>query len=416
MKPSPPDFRSPSFLREHVLQTMSFYDGRCLDPSGGFFHFFKDDGRVYDPRTRHLVSSTRFVFNHAMAARHFPTHPRAGAWREAVVHGMAFVEQVHRDADSGGYTWLLDWHEGRKTVLDDHQRAYGLAFVLLAQAHALMAGVESARPLIGQTFALLERHFWEPAHGLYADEADARWHLLPYRGQNANMHLCEALLAAHEATGERRFVDRAATLAASVTEHLAEQSRGLVWEHYDAGWRADWQFHRGDKTDLLRPWGFQPGHHTEWAKLLLALERALPGDNANEARVHRARQLFACGVEHGWDRTHEGLAYTFAADETPGHEGRCAICDGDKHFWVQAEAIAAAATLAERTLEGGYWDWYDRLWAYAWDHFVDHRHGAWYRVLSPDNRKLGDDKSPACKTDYHTMGACYEVLAALERG
>jgi mannose/cellobiose epimerase-like protein (N-acyl-D-glucosamine 2-epimerase family) len=415
MKPLPPDFRSPDFLRAHVLQTMAFYDERCQDPSGGFFHFFKDDGTVYDRRTRHLVSSTRFVFNFAMAARHFPGHPRAPAWREAVAHGLDFLQRVHRDPATGGYVWLLDWHGGEKTVLDGHQYAYGLAFVLLAQAHALMAGHEAARPLIAETFTLMEQRFWEPAHQLYADEAQADWTLLPYRGQNANMHACEALLAAHEATGEARYLERAAAVARSVTEHLAEQSHGLIWEHYGADWRADRQFNRGNTTDIFRPWGFQPGHHAEWAKLLLTLERAMPEHADNERLVHRARALFACAVEHGWDRQHEGLAYAFAPDETPGHDGRYAICDGDKYFWVQAESLAAAAALAERTLEGGYWDWYDRLWAYAWEHFVDHRYGAWYRILSPDNKKLGDDKSPAGKTDYHTMGACYEVIAAIER-
>ena len=91
------------------------------------------------------------------------------------------------------------------------------------------------------------------------------------------------------------------------------------------------------------------------------------------------------------------------------------ICDGHKIFWVHAEAIAAAALLAERTLEGGYWDWYDRVWAFAWEHFVDHQHGAWFRILSPDNRRLGEQKSPAGKTDYHTMGACFEVLESMER-
>jgi mannose/cellobiose epimerase-like protein (N-acyl-D-glucosamine 2-epimerase family) len=57
-----------------------------------------------------------------------------------------------------------------------------------------------------------------------------------------------------------------------------------------------------------------------------------------------------------------------------------------------------------------YWAWYDRIWAYSWQHFVDHRYGAWYRILTRDNRKYSDEKSPAGKTDYHTMGACYEVL------
>ena len=44
---------------------------------------------------------------------------------------------------------------------------------------------------------------------------------------------------------------------------------------------------------------------------------------------------------------------------------------------------------------------------------VDHRYGAWYRILTPDNRKISAQKSPAGKVDYHTMGACYEVLNVL---
>ena len=44
---------------------------------------------------------------------------------------------------------------------------------------------------------------------------------------------------------------------------------------------------------------------------------------------------------------------------------------------------------------------------------MDHEHGAWYRILAPDNTKMTDEKSPAGKTDYHTMGACYDVLRGL---
>ena len=79
---------------------------------------------------------------------------------------------------------------------------------------------------------------------------------------------------------------------------------------------------------------------------------------------------------------------------------------------TQVEKFRAVVN-ASKIREGGYWDWYDRIWAYAWQHFVDHEHGAWYRILGPDNRKLSDEKSPAGKTDYHTMGACQDVLAAL---
>ncbi|MBW8902237.1 MAG: AGE family epimerase/isomerase, partial [Massilia sp.] len=109
------NFRSASFLRVHILDTMAFYDGRCLDPTGGFFHFFKDDGAVYDRTTRHLVSSTRFVFNHAMAARRFGE----AKWLDATRHGLRFLREAHRNPDTCGYAWQLKWDGGRKDIIDD---------------------------------------------------------------------------------------------------------------------------------------------------------------------------------------------------------------------------------------------------------------------------------------------------------
>jgi len=97
MSPTLPNFRDPAFLLGHIRHTLSFYDGRCLDPSGGYFHFYKDDGTVYDRRTRHLVSSTRFVFNHAMAHRRFGSD----AYLEGARHGLRFLRDAHAQPQSG---------------------------------------------------------------------------------------------------------------------------------------------------------------------------------------------------------------------------------------------------------------------------------------------------------------------------
>ena len=391
-----PDFRSPDFLRAHMRDTLAFYLPRALDPSGGLFHFLRDDGTVYDRHTRHLVSSTRYVVTCAMAQRLNP----CDAHRHALQHAFDFV-QVHHDLATGGYAWLIDWRDGQKTVLDGTHHAYGLAFVLLAHAHAHMAGLPGAHAGIGHTFDLLEQRFWEPAHGLYADEATPDGTVQPYRGQNANMHLCEALLAAFDATGEAHYLDRAALLAEHITVRQATLAGGLVWEHYRADWSVDWDYNRHDPSNLFRPWGFQPGHLTEWAKLLLLLNQRRP----QAGLVERARRFFDTAMERAWDAQHGGLFYGFAPD------GR--VCDTDKYFWVQAESFAAAARLAQATGEARYWADYERLWAYAWAHFVDHEHGAWWRILRANNSKISDEKSPAGKVDYHTIGACFDVLDLL---
>jgi mannose/cellobiose epimerase-like protein (N-acyl-D-glucosamine 2-epimerase family) len=398
-----PDFRDPATLLRHVADTMAFYHPRCIDSSGGFFHYFKDDGAVYDTTTRHLVSSARFVFNYAQAYRHF----QDPAYLEAARHGLAFLRDAHRNPDTGGYAWEVCWERGKARPLDATNHCYGLAFVLLACAHAYQAGVAQALAYIDETFALMEEKFWEEEHGLYADQASADWTVRdPYRGQNANMHACEAMLAAFEATGAPHFLHRAEELAHNITVRQAALADGLIWEHYHADWTIDWDYNRDDPKNLFRPWSFQPGHFTEWAKLLLNLERHGAALRASsDWLLPRARALFDAAVTHAWDDQYGGLAYGF------GPDGR--VCDDDKYFWVQAESIAAAAVLAVRTGDAPYWDWYDRLWDYSWLHFVDHRHGAWYRILARDNSKLSDEKSPAGKTDYHTMGACYEVLKVL---
>lgn len=397
MTEKPQSWRDIAFLEAHIADTMAFYHPRCIDPvHGGFFQHFRDDGTVYDPDTRHLVSSTRFVFNYARAARHF----RRPDYLEPVRHGLRFLREAHRNPDTGGYAWVL----GRDGVIDATNHCYGLAFVVLAYASALRAGVEEARPWLEETWDLLERHYWDSEYRLYRDELSGDLQRVsPYRGQNANMHACEAMIAAWEATGQERYLARAKTLARRVAVDLAGQGDGLIWEHYDNRWRVDWDYNRDNPRHLFRPWGFQTGHQTEWAKLLATLDRHA----AEPWLLERAAALFEAGVKHGWDGSNGGLVY--------GFDPHYRVCDGDKYFWVQAETFAAAARLAECTGEAAYWLWYDRIWDYAWRCFVDHRYGAWYRILDARNHKYDDLKSPAGKTDYHTMGACYEVIGVLQR-
>jgi mannose/cellobiose epimerase-like protein (N-acyl-D-glucosamine 2-epimerase family) len=399
-----PNFKSRDTLLNHIKHTLSFYEPRSVDPTGGFYHFYKDDGTIYDATSRHLVSSTRFIFVYSMAYRQF----KNPADLERLRHGVEFLRNVHRNPETGGYTWLLEWKDGQKKVLDGTNHAYGLAFVVLAYAQAYAAGITEAHAYLNETFAVMEQRFWEPAYGLYADEATEDWSkTFDYRGQNANMHACEAFITAFEATKDVAFLHRAEVIAKNIAVRQAALANDMVWEHYRPDWSVDPDYNKDDKTNIFRPWGYQPGHLTEWAKLLLILERHKDHlQGTSEWLLPRAKQFFDIALEKSWDKEHGGIFYGFGPDDE--------ICDADKYFWVQAETFATAALLADRTGEQQYWDWYQRIWEYSWTHFVDHKYGAWYRILTPDNRKYSDEKSPAGKVDYHTMGACYEALNVIK--
>ena len=387
-----PNFKDKEFLIGHIKSIMGFYHPHCIDnETGGFFQHFKDDGSIYDFDTRHLVSSTRFIFNYSMAAMQFNNVE----YIDTAKHGIDYLRKHHLNKDTGGYAWTMNGKE----VLDSTNYCYGLAFVLLAYSTAYKAGIKEAKNYIEETFDLMENHFWSKDHELYSDEISSDWSIVTnYRGQNANMHTCEALIQAFESTNEQKYLDRALLIAKNICIRQAGLADGLIWEHYDTNWQINWSYNKDTPDDLFRPWGFQVGHLTEWAKLLIILERHADEDWL----VSRAQELFDDAIEMGWDEKSEGLVYGFAPNGD--------VCDNDKYFWVQAESLAAAAVLANRTGDDYYWEWYERIWEFSWKHMVDHEYGAWFRILDSKNKKYDNLKSPAGKVDYHTMGACYEVL------
>lgn len=389
------NFYDASFVEKHCADILAFYTDRVIDPHGGYFQNYLDNGDLFNPGFKQLVSSTRIIVNYATAFLLF----KNTRYKEIAKHGLDYLETFHWREDMQGYAWTLQDNK----PLDLTQQAYGYAFVLLAYAACAKIELLEDTRQIQKVYDLLETRFWQPEYGLYADEISSEGKLGDYRGQNANMHLCEAMLACYEATGEEQYLTRANTLAWNISVRQANLTDGLIWEHYTTAFEPDWEYNKDDPKNLYRPWGFQPGHQTEWAKLLLILYKHKP----QTWQLERAQQLFDRAYEKAWDHEFGGLIYGFS----PAGDW----CDDEKYFWVQAESIAAAALLYEITEKPQYLAQYQSLWEYSWKHMVDHKYGAWFRLLDRQNRKVTQEKSAAgAKCDYHTFCACVEVLRSLK--
>ena len=141
------DYRHPPFLRNHMRTILNFYHPRCMDHDvGGYINQFLDDGTIFDYNTKHLVGTCRFLYNYATAAQIF----RDEEYQAAAAHGLHFLQEVHRQPDDS-FAWVL---QGR-TVEDGTRHCYGHAFVLLAAASAIKAGVEGSEALMIELFDLL---------------------------------------------------------------------------------------------------------------------------------------------------------------------------------------------------------------------------------------------------------------------
>ena len=385
-------FDSTNFLKDHILKILSFYNKNSFDKNGGFFNVFLNDGSIFDKKNRHLVSCSRFVFNYANAY----LMTKENKYKELCNHGLEFIITQHRNINTNHFSWQITTEK----VVDGRAMAYGYAFVILAGSFAFKIGIEEGKELAEEAWNFMNKYFWEEKYSAYADELSPDLKILnPYRGQNANMHTVEALIAAYEIFKEKKYLDRANLIAQQFAVNLASQSQNQIWEHYDSSWKIDWEYNKDKPDDVYKPWGFQPGHQVEWSKLLLQLNVHSPED----WKIERSIYLFEKGTTMSIDKEYGGLVYGYSPDGN--------FTNDNKYFWVQAEALAASWRLYKITNKKDYYNFYISLWEYCWKNFVDHKYGAWFNILTRKGKQINKIKSPLGKTDYHTMGACWDIIS-----
>jgi mannose-6-phosphate isomerase len=158
------------------------------------------------------------------------------------------------------------------------------------------------------------------------ERLDARWadpsggylegEMAPHPGrQNPHMHLLEAYLALHAATGQAADLAGAEPLAALFMSRLLGTPEHIP-EEFDSGWRP------------IASGGAAPGHQFEWAWLLDRLRLAGGSD-----RSMTVRALVAFGERYGVNE--DG----FAIDEV-WSDGR--VKSAEARLWPQAERLKAA--------------------------------------------------------------------------
>ena len=127
--PEPQDFLSKDFLLDHLRFIIGFYDrAGIIDPSGGYFQSFYDDGTVFNKEFKELVGSSRVIFNYATAAR-ILDKPE---YLEVAQHGIEYIEKVHWMPETKGYAMTTQNHKW----LDETQYAYAYSFILLGYGAA----------------------------------------------------------------------------------------------------------------------------------------------------------------------------------------------------------------------------------------------------------------------------------------
>ncbi len=397
MSPASPDqtdrfsFGTPAhraFLCNDAARQFRCFDASLRSAPG--YHVLALDGSPLPDTVQELHSTTRLVHSYALGK--LAGHPGSEAM---VDQGMAYLWQHHRDREHGGYLWALDGDR----IHDDRKLAYGHAFVLLAGASALNAGHPDATRLIDDVWTVLDTRYWQEDHGLFADEWNRDWTpFSTYRGMNANMHATEALLTAHEATGREEFLTRAGRILDFFVNKMAASENNRLPEHYTEDWQID-RAYGGDP--MFRPAGTTPGHSFELARLLLQYWD-LTGQSGTTLPL-QARALTSRALQDAWNARDGGFFYTLNFDGTPAVR--------DRYWWPVTEAIGTLASFLKLEPNDEDAQWYNRLWAFADRHFIDHENGGWFPEIDAKGQPAA--KQFNGKPDiYHSIQASLFPLAS----
>ncbi|HEY9104505.1 AGE family epimerase/isomerase [Chitinimonas sp.] len=330
-----------------------------------------------------LVSQARLIY--VLAAGYDQTHEPSYLAR--MRQGADFLLSAYRDPDYGGYYEAVS---PRGTPTNDGKRLYSQAFAILALARSYQLTHDPRYAEAGlAAWRTVAEHMRDPAGG-YRTASDRAFTGGSGNAQNGIMHLFEAMLALHAATGSKEAREGAAEVGNFVAYRLLvglPDGSACIPEYF----HTDWQVLTAEQGGYI-----DVGHQFEWSWLLS--RGAEQGINPIYAGV--ADRVLDFALKRGLDPANGGI-YT-----TVDYRG---LKDGSKGYWQQAEALRAMLYFAVNGRRNDLWGRITQLTEYIQSEFVDAEQGGWYAHPATECKK-----TPACMEmqpdGYHMTALHMEAL------
>jgi len=201
------------------------------------------------------------------------------------------------------------------------------------------------------------------------------------RLQNPHMHLFEASLALHEATGDARALERAKDIEALLETRFLETGTGALREEF----ALDWGPAPRDR--------FEAGHQYEWVWLMSERAR-IDGQTISSA----ADGLYRNAMELTGPNSEIALSHKLDRTVLDATERTWGLTEAVKSHLARVEAgdpDAATYTAAA----------FDRMWE---RHVLPGPKGGWMDQYRADGSMRTEDMTAA--TGYHIFIACAELM------
>ncbi len=233
---------------------------------GGFVEQLNMDGTPDADATRRVRVQARQVFSFAKAIE--MGWPEVDTATALVEKGLAYIDK-HLRHPEGGFVHLIN-PDG--SVIDVRRDLYDHAFMILAGSAAYQTiGSQLGLKIADDAIAYIDADLKDDEHGGWFESSEFE---LPRRA-NPHMHLLEAMMQYHAATGSEAALERAAEIVRLFETEFFNPATDVMAEYFEN----DWSLH-GPEDQVI----WEPGHHYEWATLLAQFEALTQHDTASWRR------------------------------------------------------------------------------------------------------------------------------------
>ncbi len=383
-----------SDLLDELQQRMLPYwaENTIDEDNGGFLGRIRQDGAPVHDAAKGSVLNARILWSFAAAHRLLG----ADQFRELAERAHSYLADHFWDPDHGGVFWTVD---GKGSPLETRKQIYAQAFAVygLSEYHRA-TGDAGALDRAISLFELIETHASEPKHGGYLEAFGRSWDAIDDvrlsdkdlnapKNMNTHLHVLEAYTNLFRTWPDPLLREKLASLVGLFLAKIIDAGASHLHTFFDMDWTP--------VTDVI-----SFGHDVEASWLLLEAVDVL-GDTALRGEVRDAAMALAtASLEEGVDPD-GGMV---------NEKRRDGETDGDKYWWVQAEAIVGFVNGYQERRSVGFLDAAVEAWEFARHNLmaVDE----WYFRVSRDGRPYPeDDKVGMWKCPYHGVRACFEVIA-----
>jgi len=235
-----------------IDRALPFWATHAVDTEGGFCEELSRYSKPNWQTIKRLRVQARQVFSFSLAHEcgwyeGMPTAKRA----------LNFMLAKGFMADGKpGFVSLLSADNG---IEDPRRDLYDHVFYLLALAwYARVSGEQTPLALADYVLEFLDSNLADEGGGYFEGlpQGDPRNAL---RRQNPHMHLFEAFMALYDASGDRKYLQRADGIFDLFKEHFFDVDTHTITEYFRQDWRA---------ANGVQGQSTEPGHMAEWVWLL----------------------------------------------------------------------------------------------------------------------------------------------------